>query len=227
MAQSFEYLMPSVMEVVKAQSSRNRPDRAIECVEFFEALLFAYPRVICSNLKSVIDGLLRAAIFLNVNEISCRFMNVISTIISYKSKVRNDVFLAKIFFPFITNDKIVFQKIAKEEVVLQTLCQTLYEIIKSPKLQDENKDHYDVFSGDVNLANAAVDLLDTLAVEIEPELLMKHVVSASLRLYDTQENCLWIWANHCYAYKLINLAYKKSISTLHCVTKQFFVCWPF
>lgn len=64
--------------------------------------------------------------------------------------------------------------------MLQTLCQTIYEIISSPKFHDEYKDHYDVFSGDVNLTNAAVDLLDTLTVEIEPELLMKHVVSAAV-----------------------------------------------
>lgn len=53
----------------------------------------------------------------------------------------------------------------------------MYEIISSPKLLDETKEHYDVFGGEANLTNAAVDLLDTLAVEIEPELLMKHVVS--------------------------------------------------
>lgn len=84
--------MPSVLEVVKAQSSRNRPDRSIECIEFFEALLLSYPRIICSNLKNVIDGLLRAAIFLNVNEISCRFIDVISAIVSYRTKVRNVIF---------------------------------------------------------------------------------------------------------------------------------------
>lgn len=89
--------MPSVLEVVKAQSSRNRPDRSVECVEFFDALLMSYPRIISSNLKNVIDGLLSAAIFLNVNEISCRFIDVISAIVSYRTKVRHFIFLVNFF----------------------------------------------------------------------------------------------------------------------------------
>lgn len=84
--------MPSVLEVVKSQSSRSRPDRSIDCVEFFEVLLLAYPKVICSNMKNVIDGLLCTAIFLNVSEISCRFLDVISTIICYRTKVRDVLF---------------------------------------------------------------------------------------------------------------------------------------
>ncbi len=55
------------------------------------------------------------------------------------------------------------------------LARTLYEIISS-KPQKEISDHYDVFNGDVNVINAAVDLIDTLATEIEPELLLKHMV---------------------------------------------------
>ncbi len=79
--------MPSVLEVVKAQSSRNRPDRSVECLLFFDALLESYPRIITLNLKNIIEGLLRAAIFLNVDEISCRMLDVISTIICNKTKV--------------------------------------------------------------------------------------------------------------------------------------------
>lgn len=73
---------------MKAQSTRNRPDRSIECLTFFEALLEAYPRVVTANLKFIIEGLLRIAIFLNVDEISCKVLDVISTIICQKTKVR-------------------------------------------------------------------------------------------------------------------------------------------
>lgn len=86
-AQNFEYLIPSVIEVIKAQSTRNRPDRSIECLTFFEALLEAYPRIVTANLKFIIEGLLRTAIFLNVDEISCKILDVISSIICQKTKV--------------------------------------------------------------------------------------------------------------------------------------------
>jgi hypothetical protein len=56
------------------------------------------------------------------------------------------------------------------------LSQTLFGIISSAKPQDDATDHYDVYNGDVNMINTAVDVLDTLATEIEPELLMKHIV---------------------------------------------------
>lgn len=56
------------------------------------------------------------------------------------------------------------------------LSQTLFDIISSPKPLNDTVDHYDVFNGDVNVINTAVDVLDTLASEIEPELLMKYIV---------------------------------------------------
>jgi hypothetical protein len=86
-AQSFEFLMPSIYEVVKGQSSRNRSDRAIECLMFFEALLDSYPRIVTNNLKNIIEGLLRVAVVLNVDEISSRVLDVISCIICQKTKV--------------------------------------------------------------------------------------------------------------------------------------------
>ena len=76
------------------------------------------------------------------------------------------------------------QKIAKDEAILSMLSQTLFEIISSSRTPDDASDHYDVYNGDVNMINTAVDVLDTLATEIEPELLMKHVVS-TLRLSAT------------------------------------------
>lgn len=79
--------MPFVLEVIKAQSSRNRPDRSIECLTFFEALLDSYPRIVTTNLKDIIEGLLMVAVFLNVDEISCRVLDVISCIIGQKTKV--------------------------------------------------------------------------------------------------------------------------------------------
>lgn len=80
--------MPSVLEVVKAQSSRNRPDRAVECLTFFEALLDSYSRIVTTNLKNIIEGLLRVAVFLNVDEITNRVLDVISSIICQKTKVQ-------------------------------------------------------------------------------------------------------------------------------------------
>lgn len=80
--------MPYVYEVVKGQSSRNRSDRAIECLTFFEALLDSYPRIVTNHLKSIIEGLLRVAMTLNVDEISSRVLDVISCIICQKTKVR-------------------------------------------------------------------------------------------------------------------------------------------
>lgn len=56
------------------------------------------------------------------------------------------------------------------------LCQTLYEIISSPKSVEEGKDHYDVYDCTSSIVNGAVDLLDTLANEIDPDILMKHMV---------------------------------------------------
>lgn len=56
------------------------------------------------------------------------------------------------------------------------LCQTLYQIISSPNSVEEGSDHYDVFDCDSNVVNGAVDLLDTLADEIDPDILMKHMV---------------------------------------------------
>lgn len=61
------------------------------------------------------------------------------------------------------------------------LSQTLFEIISSSKTPDDSPDHYDVYNGDVNMINTAVDVLDTLATEIESELLMKHIVSVSFK----------------------------------------------
>lgn len=74
----------------------------------------------------------------------------------------------------------LLKKIAKDEAILQMLSQTLFDIISSSKPQDDTVDHYDIFNGDVTVINTAVDVLDTLATEIEPDVLMKHVVSVPL-----------------------------------------------
>lgn len=174
--------MPSVYEVVKGQSSRNRADRAIECLNFFDALLDSYPRIVTNNLKNIIEGLLRVAVVLNVDEISSRVLDVISCIICQKTKVRKHLYSSYVFYENVnqslmnTNFFDTIQKIAKDEAILSMLSQTLFEIISSAKLQNDSADHYDVYNGDVNMINTAVDVLDTLATEIEPELLMKHIV---------------------------------------------------
>lgn len=66
-------------------------------------------------------------------------------------------------------------------MVLQMLSQNLYEMISTSKPQKENVDHYDVFNGDISVVNSAVDVLDILATEIEPGLIMKHMVCIILK----------------------------------------------
>lgn len=72
---------------MKGQCTRNRIDRSVECIGFFDALLDSYPRIITLHLKNVIESLMGVEKFLKNDSVTCRILDVVSSIVSGKTKV--------------------------------------------------------------------------------------------------------------------------------------------